>query len=239
MARSLWTGYAGGGNPCRFLFHGTPTCIVPSPSIGVEARVNPRKRNYVITTQPLTVGNVAIHAHNGLYSLKDLHRASGGEENYKPAFFLRNDQTKALIAEMAKGADLHLYLQTTRGKFGGTYACRELVIAYAAWISAAFHLQVIRVFLDTVAPAPVQQALPMDDTRTAPGLDASLVNEIITSTTQNIVETLQKRRKLISWPEVIEALQNPNTEMQFADLTSLIHACLLNFHKIKSFCCKI
>jgi hypothetical protein len=36
------------------------------------------------------------------------------------------------------------------------YACRELVIAYAAWISPAFHLKVIRVFLD----AQKQEATP-------------------------------------------------------------------------------
>jgi len=34
------------------------------------------------------------------------------------------------------------------------------VIAYAAWISAAFHLKVIRVFLDSVSTPPAQPALP-------------------------------------------------------------------------------
>ena len=101
------------------------------------------------STIALTLGSIAIRQHNGLFSLNDLHKASGGEENFKPAFFLRNEQTKALIAEIAKGADLHLFLNTTKGRNGGTYACRELVIAYAAWISAAFHLKVIRVFLAT------------------------------------------------------------------------------------------
>ena len=100
------------------------------------------------STIALTLGNITVRQHNGLFSLNDLHKASGGEENFKPALFLRNDQAKALIAEIAKGADLHLFLNTTKGRNGSTYACRELVIAYAAWISAAFHLKVIRVFLD-------------------------------------------------------------------------------------------
>ena len=68
------------------------------------------------STIALTLGSIAIRQHNGLFSLNDLHKASGGEENFKPAFFLRNEQTKALIAEIAKGADLHLFLKTTKGR---------------------------------------------------------------------------------------------------------------------------
>lgn len=95
----------------------------------------------------LIIGTSSIRQIDGLYSLNDLHAASGGNDNFKPVFFLRNAQTIALIEEI-KGANSHLLpLRIEKGRNGGTYACKELVIAYAAWISPAFHLKVIRVFL--------------------------------------------------------------------------------------------
>ena len=99
------------------------------------------------STIALTVGNIAIRQHNGLFSLNDLHKASGSEAKQQPSFFLRNEQTKALVAEI-ETAEIPAVI-TREGRNGGTYACRELVIAYAAWISAVFHLKVIRVFLAT------------------------------------------------------------------------------------------
>ncbi len=107
----------------------------------------------------LTLGTVAVRQHDGLFSLNDLHRASGGELRHRPVEFMRLDLAQGLLCELQKGGDPHLFLKTVKGRNGGTYACRELVIAYAAWISAAFHLRVIRVFLDaSAAPAPAAPA---------------------------------------------------------------------------------
>jgi len=127
-----------------------------------------------VTIPALSVGSVQIHQYNGLYSLNDLHRASGGDFKHKPSNFIRLDTTQALITELSKSPDMGLFqpaeisncsdvsnyspTETRTGRYGGTYACRELVIAYAAWISAEFHLQVIRVFLEAADRA--QQALP-------------------------------------------------------------------------------
>lgn len=105
-----------------------------------------------LTPVALTILSNPIRQIDGLYSLNDLHKASGGENKHRPNYFLSNEQTKALIDEIQIAGIPAISAKPRRG----TYACRELVIAYAAWISAAFHLKVIRVFLGKeVSPQPV------------------------------------------------------------------------------------
>lgn len=96
----------------------------------------------------LTIAATPVTQIDGLYSLNDLHKAAGAETRHQPHEFLRIDQTRELIAELSNSGDSRNYVRTKRGATGGTYVCRELVIAYAAWISPAFHLKVIRHFLD-------------------------------------------------------------------------------------------
>ena len=132
-------------------------------AVSLMPRVRPTTRTQVVslktskevTMTALTIGSSKIRQIDGFYSLNDLHVASGGAEKHQPAFFLRNEQTKALIEEVNSANLQNLNagnpaIKTERGKYGGTYACKELVIAYAAWISPAFHLKVIRVFLAQV-----------------------------------------------------------------------------------------
>lgn len=101
-------------------------------------------------SKALTIAGTAVRQFNGLYSLNDLHKASGGEAKHRPGYFLDVEQTKALLVEIETAGIPAV--KTKEGRGGGTYACKELVIAYAAWISAAFHLKVIRVFLSVAAP---------------------------------------------------------------------------------------
>lgn|GEM_PF-2748061 len=102
----------------------------------------------------LQLDNISIRQLDGLFSLNDLHVAAGCEARHQPHDFLRIEQTKALIAELLNSGESRNYCRTARGRNGGTYVCRELVIAYAAWINAAFHLKVLRAFLDNATPAP-------------------------------------------------------------------------------------
>lgn len=96
--------------------------------------------------QALIIGTSEVRQIDGLYSLNDLHRASGNENRHRPSLFIENKQSQDLIAEITK-AGITALRTKKGGTQGGTYACKELVIAYAAWISPAFHLKVIRVFL--------------------------------------------------------------------------------------------
>jgi hypothetical protein len=120
----------------------------------------------------------------GRFSLNDLHQAAGGEDRHKPGNWLQLVQTQALIQEISNCADLHSWkpigaIQTagipaltagipavkkSEGRTGGTYAVRELVYAYAMWISPAFHLKVIRTFdaVVTGKPGPaIQSSAPV------------------------------------------------------------------------------
>ena len=110
----------------------------------------------------LTILKTAIRTFENLYSLNDLHIASGAEAKHQPSLFIRLDTTQELISEIQKETDKGNILQSFRsGVNRGTYACEELVIAYAMWISPKFHLIVLRAFLAMHRNQPQQLALPM------------------------------------------------------------------------------
>ena len=91
----------------------------------------------------IAVSGVQIRTFNNLYSLNDLHRASGGEDKNAPRRWLQNQQTSDLIKQCEKDG-----FPSILAKQGlGTFVCKELVIHYGMWISAEFSLQVIRTFL--------------------------------------------------------------------------------------------
>lgn len=95
----------------------------------------------------LQILNTEIRTLDNLYSLNDLHVVAGADDKHRPTFFMRNDQTKELINEIERCADMHIAIKTKRGgKNQGTFACKEIVYAYAMWISPKFNLLVIRSF---------------------------------------------------------------------------------------------
>ncbi len=110
----------------------------------------------------LSILNTSIRTHESLFSLNDLHKASGGAEKHRPSLFIRLDTTQDLISEIQKEVkSTDLIFKTTGGRgLRGTYACEELVLSYAMWISPKFHLVVLRAFLAMHRKQPQQLALP-------------------------------------------------------------------------------
>lgn len=98
----------------------------------------------------ITIADVAIRQDaKGRFSLNDFHRAAGGEDRHRPSLWAENQQARALIAELDSEtgkAGIPALVMQRGGKAPGTYVARELVYAYAMWISPAFHLKVIRTF---------------------------------------------------------------------------------------------
>lgn len=117
--------------------------------------------------QVLTIGEFYIRQdEDGRYCLNDLHKASGGLKKHQVSNFLRVEQTKELIEEIdqtsnmsfeqnisssnmrsienSSFSDMRSCLKVLNGV--GTFAVKELVYAYAMWISAKFHLMVIRAY---------------------------------------------------------------------------------------------
>lgn len=113
----------------------------------------------------IAISNVAIRqTENNLYNLNDLHKASGGEKRHELTNWLKLQQTTELIDELSKPEipgleENQQVIQVVKGgNKRGTYACKELVYAYATWISAKFFLQVIRTF-DAVISGSLQPKL--------------------------------------------------------------------------------
>ena len=166
--------------------------------------------------QAFTLGEIAVRQLNGLFSLNDLHRAAGAARRHEPARFIRLDGTKALIAELGAYPEMGTPSTNSQtpmrvindGENNGTYACRELVIAYAAWISAAFHLKVIRVFLAATTPQaePTQTRLDYDRISPAQAQDLKeIVAAIVQAGIQGYAETwsrLQRKFRVNSYLEL-------------------------------------
>ncbi|MCL1161508.1 KilA-N domain-containing protein [Shewanella chilikensis] len=109
------------------------------------------------------ISDIAIRQDDdGRYSLNDLHQASGGEKRHQPSDWLKLKQTIELVGELLKpgipGISVSCKpVSSKRGRYGGTYVCKELVYSYAMWISAAFSLKVIRAY-DALVSGDIDKA---------------------------------------------------------------------------------
>lgn len=117
------------------------------------------------TNTQLTIADIAIKTdEEGRYSLNDFHKAAGGAPKHTPGRFTCTETFMDLCEELSRNQD-ESPVNSKPGRGGGTYVVRELVYAYAMWISPSFHLKVIRTFdeLQTkgivMTPAVAKQAV--------------------------------------------------------------------------------
>ena len=112
----------------------------------------------------LTILKTAIRQSDNLYSLNDLHIASGNDPKHRPTYFVKNQQTQDLVNEIERCENSHIAIKVVKGgrnpELQGTWVCEELVLSYAMWISPKFHLIVLRAFLAMQRNQPQQLSLP-------------------------------------------------------------------------------
>jgi hypothetical protein len=122
-----------------------------------------------MSTMSLAISGTSIRQDsNGRFCLNDLHKAAGSEKRHAPSYWLAIQQTKELIEELIQGTtDITVVEQNqpvitiNGGNNRGTFVVKELVYAYATWISAKFFLSVIRAYDSLVSkPAYALKDLP-------------------------------------------------------------------------------
>lgn len=99
-------------------------------------------------TKLLVIAGSTINTdEEGRYNLNALHKAAGGAAKHQPNLWLRLDATTELIHEVEAAVIPQICgVSAKAGRYGGTFAVRELVYAYAMWVSPKFHLEVIRAY---------------------------------------------------------------------------------------------
>lgn len=126
----------------------------------------------------LTVSNINVRQDSeGRFRINDFHKAAGGENRHRPSIWLNNKQTKELIEEIELEAGITALDSIKGGAHSGTYVCKELVYAYAMWISPKFHLQVIRAY-DALVAGQVNEAKRIESRERAK-LESPILNESI------------------------------------------------------------
>jgi hypothetical protein len=80
-----------------------------------------------------------IRDDGALLCLTDMWRAGGADESKRPAAWLRHDATQEFAAYLETVSPAHSLVQTTEGRTGGTWAHWQLALAYAKYLSPAFH----------------------------------------------------------------------------------------------------
>lgn len=134
----------------------------------------------------LIVADISIRQDiDGRYCLNDLHRAAvalgSNDRSKEPGKFFASPQTTALVVELTDTQNLGVApVNAIKGGLTqGTYVCKELVYAYAMWISPSFNLKVIRAYDAVVTRPPLDPMKVLNDPATMRGLLLSYSEKVM------------------------------------------------------------
>ena len=83
---------------------------------------------------------------SGLYSLNDVHRASGESDHKPPSKWLETSQPREVASLLEARTRIRVLGVKNGGNNPGTFACRELVLMYAACLNTKFYIEVFQAF---------------------------------------------------------------------------------------------
>jgi hypothetical protein len=81
-----------------------------------------------------------------MVNVTEMWRAAGAPDNKKPYYWINQEQTQELIAEILNVSEIHSITESRKsgkeGQRGGgsTWYCEELALAYDMYLSPALHL---------------------------------------------------------------------------------------------------
>jgi len=118
--------------------------------------MNASKNLITLSSVQINIDGATIHQDQlGRFCLNDLHQASGGERKNQPQYFLENKQTQELVQALIDTGIPVSPVEVVRGGLNqGTYAVKQIVYAYAMWISPSFNLKVINTFDALITQRP-------------------------------------------------------------------------------------
>lgn len=118
--------------------------------------MNASKNLITLSSVQINIDGASIHQDQlGRFCLNNLHQASGGERKNQPQYFLENKQTQELVQALIDTGIPVSPVEVVRGGLNqGTYAVKQIVYAYAMWISPSFNLKVINTFDALITQRP-------------------------------------------------------------------------------------
>ncbi|MFS1583936.1 MAG: KilA-N domain-containing protein [Candidatus Arsenophonus phytopathogenicus] len=136
----------------------------------------------------------------GRYCLNDLHKAAGDNRKDSPSHWLANSKTQELVEQFV--SDTGIPVSVIRGGIEqGTYVAKELVYAYAMWISAAFHLKVIRTFEEVIS-TPTQ---PLTDKVHAGLAMIAFYKQELRIAPSGLLGAMKKLQSSLGMPDILPA----------------------------------